>query len=105
MNRKLDNTLSALTASGALLVVSLIVASPLAPGRAAPALVDNGLAGNGLAGNGLATELHAAKALVEVIGSAAGTIESTQKSRSTGTSTRNRRHTRVMPFFSFLPRG
>ena len=95
MNRKLDNTLSALTASGALLVVSLIVASPLAPGRAAPALVDNGLA----------TELHAAKALVEVIGSAAGTIESTQKSRSTGTSTRNRRHTRVMPFFSFLPRG
>ena len=100
MNRKLDNTLSALTASGALLVVSLIVASPLAPGRAPPALVDNGLAGNGLA-----TELHAAKALVEVIGSAAGTIESTQKSRSTGTSTRNRRHTRVMPFFSFLPRG
>ena len=100
MNRKLHNTLSALTASGALLVVSLIVASPLAPGRAAPALVDNGLAGNGLA-----TELHAAKALVEVIGSAAGTIESTQKSRSTGTSTRNRRHTRVMPFFSFLPRG
>lgn len=100
MNRKLDNTLSALTASGALLVVSLIVASPLAPGRAAPALVDSGLAGNGLA-----TELHAAKALVEVIGSAAGTIESTQKSRSTGTSTRNRRHTRVMPFFSFLPRG
>ena len=100
MNRKLDNTLSALTASGALLVVSLIVASPLAPGRVAPALVDNSLAGNGLA-----TELHAAKALVQVIGSAAGTIESTQKSRSTGTSTRNRRHTRVMPFFSFLPRG
>jgi len=84
MNRKLHNTLSALTASGALLVVSLIAAAPVA------------------------SDLNPARVLVDAIETAAvQTIDtgSTESPRSTGTSSHNRRQTLVMPYFSFLPRG
>ncbi|MGH8085146.1 MAG: hypothetical protein ACREPV_07700 [Lysobacter sp.] len=99
MNRKLHNTLSALTASGALLVVSLIAAAPMSGPNAAPAFTG---------ATPIATELSTAQALVDAIGTAAAqTIEtgSTEIPRSTGTSTHNRRQTLVMPYFSFLPRG
>ena len=94
MNRKLHNTLSALTASGALLVVSLIVAAPV-PGQA-----DTHAAAS------LAAELGAAGTLAHALGSAAETLESgtADESRPAGAST-PKRQTLVMPFFSFLPRG
>ncbi len=99
MNRKLHNTLSALTASSALLVVSLMVAAPVSSQRIQPALA-------GAAPT--ATELNAAHVLVDAFETAAvQTIESSSAdtTRSTGTTTRNRRQTLVMPYFSFLPRG
>lgn len=98
MNRKLHNTLSALTASGALLVVSLIAAAPM-PGQSTPAFAGTTPA---------ATELTAAIVLVGALETAAAqTIESssTDTMRSAGTTTRNRRQTSVMPYFSFMPRG
>lgn len=98
MNRKLHNTLSALTASGALLVVSLIAAAPM-PGQSIPEFAGAAPA---------ATELTAAHVLVDAIESAAAQgIESgsTDTMRSAGTTKRNRRQTSVMPYFSFLPRG
>ncbi|MGQ4659225.1 hypothetical protein [Lysobacter sp. F6437] len=95
MNRKLHNTLSALTASGALLVVSLIVAAPV-PGHA-----------DARAAASLAVELDAAGTLAQALETAAQTLESggADESRPAGASTPNRRQTLVMPFFSFLPRG
>ena len=95
MNRKLHNTLSALTASGALLVVSLIVAAPV------PGAVED------RATSSLATELGAAGTLAQAIGTAAQTLETdrSREPRPVGASTSNRRQTLVMPFFSFLPRG
>jgi len=95
MNRKLHNTLSALTASGALLVVSLIVAAPV-PGQA-----------DARATASVAAELGAAGTLAQAIGTAAQTLEpgGNDESRPAGASTSNRRQTLVMPFFSFLPRG
>ena len=98
MNRKLHNTLSALTASGALLVVSLIIAAPM-PGQSIRPV---------FASTAPAAELTAAHVLVDAIETAAvQTIESgsAETPRSTGTTTRNRRQTIVMPYFSFLPRG
>lgn len=97
MNRKLHNTLSALTASGALLVVTLIVAAPIAGPTADPVF----------GGTPVATELDAARALADSLGTAVQAIESgtTETPRSTGTSKRHRRQTLVMPYFSFLPRG
>jgi len=98
MNRKLHNTLSALTASGALLVVSLIIAAPM-PGHSVRPV---------FASAAPAAELTAAHMLVGAIETAAvQTIESgsAETPRFTGTTTRNRRQTIVMPYFSFLPRG
>jgi hypothetical protein len=99
MNRKLHNSLSALTSSGALLVVALIAAAPMSGRDARPAFV---------APAPIAAELNTARVLVDAIGSAAvQTIEtaSSESPRSTGTSSHNRRQTLVMPYFSFLPRG
>lgn len=99
MNRKLHNTLSALTASGALLVVSLIAAAPISGQDTRPAFAG---------AVPMATELSAAHVLVDAIETAAAqTIDagSADAPRSTGTTTRNRRQALVMPYFSFLPRG
>jgi len=97
MNRKLHNTLFALTASGALLVMGLVVAAPLLPGQPS---------GPALAGTPMAQEINAAQVLATAIEAAAAErLESEPTStRSTGT-TRNRRQTLVMPYFSFVPRG
>jgi len=97
MNRKLHNTLFALTASGALLVMGLVAAAPLLPGQPA---------GSVLAANAVGAEISAARALATAIEvAAAESLESEHSStRSTGTK-RNRRQTLVMPYFSFVPRG
>lgn len=97
MNRKLHNTLFALTASGALLVMGLVVAAPLLPGQPS---------GSPLAATPMAQEINAAQVLATAIEAAAAErLEAEPTStRSTGT-TRNRRQTLVMPYFSFVPRG
>ena len=93
MNRKLHNTMFALTASGALLVLGLVAAVPTPPGAAA------------LAGTPVTTELTAAAALATAIEAAAvESLDSEPPTRSTGTK-RNRRQALVMPYFSFVPRG
>lgn len=88
MNRKLHNTLSALLASGALLVVGLIVAAPAVP-----------TPGDELAGT---------SALAAALETAASGIEDATEnasSRSTRTNAPNQRQILVMPYFSFVPRG
>ena len=95
MNRKLHNTLFALTASGALLVMGLVAAVPTGPASAA----------GSLAANPISAELNAAGALATAFEAAAAeSLDSDSTTRSTGT-TRNRRQTLVMPYFSFVPRG
>lgn len=93
MNRKLHNTMFALTASGALLVLGLVAAVPAPPGAAA------------LTGNPVSRELNAAASLATAIEAAATErLDPESPTRSTGTK-RNRRQALVMPYFSFVPRG
>ncbi|KGM57281.1 hypothetical protein N799_10655 [Lysobacter arseniciresistens ZS79] len=93
MNRKLHNTMFALTASGALLVLGLVAAVPAPPGAAS------------LAASPAAAELNPAAALAGAIEAAAiETLDSESPTRSTGTK-RSRRQALVMPYFSFVPRG
>lgn len=97
MNRHLHNTLSALLASGSLLVLGLIAAAPLAP----PPV--GSLPGQSLAAAVLTAEVASANGLVSVMGQAAG---SALDARPQNSNVRNyRRQALVMPYLSFVPRG
>lgn len=108
MNRHLHNTLSALLASGSLLVLGLIAASPLAPPPAAS------LPGQSLASDirsietvasaaVLTAEVTSANGLVSAMGQAAGTaLDATPRNKN---DQNYRRHALVMPYLSFVPRG
>lgn len=108
MNRHLHNTLSALSASGALLVLGLIAAAPLAspdadPSRQglvakAPALHHGRVVAS-------ATEASAVSLIASAIDQAAShNMDAASPNTARGTQ-RQRRQTLVMPYLSFLPRG
>lgn len=108
MNRHLHNTLSALSASGALLVLGLIAAAPLVPmdtSLAQPELVAAAPASQSGRATGLASEASTVAMLANAIDQAAThNIDAATPSPARGTQ-RQRRQTLVMPYLSFLPRG
>lgn len=108
MNRHLHNTLSALSASGALLVLGLIAAAPLVPpdpGAAQPEPVAGAPATQSGRAVASTTETSAVAMLASAIDQAAThNIDAASPSSTRGTQ-RQRRQTLVMPYLSFLPRG
>jgi hypothetical protein len=112
MNRHLHNTLSALAASGSILVLGLIAAAPLMPRDASLApqtLVTTTRLPAGPGSTALEPESAAAVVSVVMLASAieqATTIDiDTAPKRTTRNSQRERRQTLVMPYLSFVPRG
>lgn len=104
MNRQINNTLSALVASGALLVAVLVLASP------APADVPQTGRGSTQI-TGIDTGAMLADAMdttstgdSDVISTSSTSTDSTS-TRSTGTSSRWHHGSLAMPYFSFVPRG
>lgn len=108
MNRHLKNTFSALSASGALLVLGLIAASPLMPpdtSAAQPNLVATAPAVHSERAVEPNTETSAVAMLASAIDQAAThNIDAASPNVARGTQ-RQRRQTLVMPYLSFLPRG
>lgn len=108
MNRHLHNTLSALSASGALLVLGLIAAAPLMPpdpGAAQPEPVAGAPAIQSGRTVASATETSAVAMLASAIDHAAAHNIDAASSNATRGTQRQRRQTLVMPYLSFLPRG
>ena len=112
MNRHLHNTLSALAASGSMLVLGLIAAAPLMPRDASvvsQTLVTTTRSPAGSGGTALELESTAAAVSAVMLASAieqATTIDiNTAPKRTTRNSQRERRQTLVMPYLSFVPRG
>ena len=108
MNRHLHNTLSALVASGSLLVVGLIAAAPLMPqhpGEVQP--VASTIEIHRLEAVAAAAALTADVATAQVLATAFEQAQpiDTDSQRKTRTSPRARRQTLVMPYLSFVPRG
>lgn len=111
MNRKLHNTVSALVASSALLVLSLVAAVPLSPEPAAPAA---GLPGSGptadharalpAAATTDAGAIAHAAALASAFDAASVAADAAPTPRKR-TPSRRGRHSVAMPYFSFAPRG
>ena len=110
MNRKLRNSLSAVTASGAALAIALMVAVP-----AGTASVQGGAPQDFRTAAGqhedidslaqavaLSARLAAASALAI---EANGDMDAQATQRSPRKGLRHRRQTIVMPYFSFSPRG
>ena len=114
MNRHLHNTLSALSISGALLVLGLIGAAPLMPGdtgmdqmtRVATTPTTQAKADSAETSDlDLITEAVAVAMLADAIGQASSHTIDTAPPRPIRKSQRERRQTLVMPYLSFLPRG
>lgn len=112
MNSKLRNSLSAFTASGAMLAIALMVAMPagttpvqavVSQDLSTGATVDNQrvevapLAQAVLSAEALAMSAAAASALTD--------MDAQPKQHAPRKGTRHRRQTIVMPYFSFSPRG
>ena len=120
MNRKLQNTISALMTSGALLVLGLVASSQALPmmGSAhdntyGAAQLNSALAEAGelntLAGPAALTELATATALAAALDPASldrdADTPAERGPRATTSRTPARRQALAMPFFSFAPRG
>jgi hypothetical protein len=112
MNRHLHNTLTALAASGSLLVLGLIAAAPLLPPDPGTAPVASSIDqfdamfGTTTAEAAIATgDASAAQALAVALEQAAGQTLDSALQRKTRTSPRARRQALVMPYLSFVPRG
>jgi hypothetical protein len=105
MNREINNTLSALVASGALLVAVLVLASP-APSDLSPIGQDatriTGLDTDALLADAMG---HATPASDSGSLSTSSTATDSTSTRSTGTSSRWHHGSLAMPYFSFVPRG
>ncbi|MCE7031264.1 hypothetical protein LY625_01250 [Lysobacter sp. GX 14042] len=99
MDRRLHNNLTALAATGAVLVVALVSASPLP----APASASGALADAGEPAAVLLDALERAGAPVEAAVEAA-VDGATQHKRAGGRDARDHRRI-AMPYFTFLPRG
>ncbi len=114
MNRKLQNTISALMTSGALLVLGLVASSQAMPMMASPgdaygaAPMDAALnrAGelNALAGPAGLTELATAAALAAALEPATDDSDAGTRTERSSRPTA-RRQALAMPYFSFAPRG
>ena len=120
MNRKLQNTISALMTSGALLVLGLVASSQALPMVGSPhdstygatplnsVLADAGEL-NTLAGPAALTELATAAALAAALDTASLDRDvdtpAERGPRATSSRTPARRQALAMPFFSFAPRG
>ena len=114
MNRKLRNSLSAVTASAAALAIALMVAvpagtSPVLDGlsRTSPSAIEavalDHLERRANLAEAVALSAAAASALAF---EAAKDMDAHPQSRASGKGTRHhRRQTIVMPYFSFSPRG
>lgn len=108
MNRHLHNTLSALSASGALLVLGLIAAAPLVPpdpGAAQPELVAGAPATQSGRAMTSATETSAVAMLANAVDQATTHNIDAASSNAARSTQRQHRQTLVMPYLSFLPRG
>lgn len=129
MNRKLQNTFTALTASLALLVLGLVASLPAGsalpqPSAPAASMASAAPAGSGLTAatalstapaagaageivsSRLAADIAAAAALAAALSSASADADTQAEILTSprGT-TRRHRQTVVMPYFSFAPRG
>ncbi|QNP40838.1 hypothetical protein [Lysobacter solisilvae (ex Woo and Kim 2020)] len=111
MNRKLRNSLSAFTASGAALAIALMVAVPagtspvqqmVSQDLLLPAAAGQRAEGSLAQAVALSAEFAAASALAL---EADRRMDAPTKPHAPRKGTRNRRQTVVMPYFSFLPRG
>ncbi len=108
MNRHLHNTLSALLASGSLLVLGLIAAAPLVPSQDArlptQSLASDIRSIDTMASAAVLTaEVASANGLVSAMGQAAGTaLDATPRNKN---AQNYRRQALVMPYLSFVPRG
>lgn len=97
MNRKLRNTLTAFSATGATLAVALMMAMP----SGVPPMLDVASA-EALGANVLSAEIAVASNLAA---QAAQVEQAKHDPRVSRKGTRHRRRTLVMPYFSFTPRG
>jgi hypothetical protein len=110
MNREINNTLSALVASGALLVAVLVLASP-APSDLSPIGQDStrivGIDTDALLADAMEQATSASDSDSISTGSISTSSTSTDSTptRSTGTSSRWHHGSLAMPYFSFVPRG
>ncbi len=112
MNRKLRNSLSAFTASGAALAIALMVAVPAGPSPVQQmASHDLGIPSLAAQHAELDSLAEAVALSAEIAAASALAIEANQdmdaqpKQRAPRKGLRHRRQTVVMPYFSFLPRG
>ena len=113
MNRKLQNTISALMTSGALLVLGLVASSQALPMVGSPhdstygATPLNSVLAD--AGEAALTELATATALAAALDPASLDRDvdtpAERGPRATSSRTPARRQALAMPFFSFAPRG
>lgn len=108
MNRHLHNTLSALSVSGALLVLGLIAAAPLMPPDARQTLSERAAAAPALHAS-RAQASDPATAAMAMLSGAIGQATMHNSDAASSNVTRDkqdqRRQTLVMPYLSFLPRG
>ncbi|HUH90066.1 MAG TPA: hypothetical protein VLZ76_05330 [Lysobacter sp.] len=105
MNRQINNTLSALVASGALLVAVLVLASPATSdisqiGQDSTRIV--GIDTDALLADAMEQATSASDS--DSISTSSTSTDSTS-TRSTGTSSRWHHGSLAMPYFSFVPRG
>lgn len=105
MNRQINNTLSALVASGALLVAVLVLASPATSdisqiGQDSTRIV--GIDTDALLADAMEQATSASDS--DSISTSSTSTDSTP-TRSTGTSSRWHHGSLAMPYFSFVPRG
>jgi hypothetical protein len=115
MNREINNTLSALVASGALLVAVLVLASPVTSdisqlGRDSTRIV--GIDTDALLADAMEQATSASDSdSISTDSISTGSISTsttstdTTSTRSTGTSSRWHHGSLAMPYFSFVPRG
>ena len=110
MNRQINNTLSALVASGALLVAVLVLASPATSdisqiGQDSTRIV--GIDTDALLADAMEQATSASDSDSISTGSISTSTTSTDSTltRSTGTSSRWHHGSLAMPYFSFVPRG
>ncbi|HEU4774636.1 MAG TPA: hypothetical protein VFS82_09000 [Lysobacter sp.] len=110
MNREINNTLSALVASGALLVAVLVLASPATSdisqiGQDSTRIV--GIDTDALLADAMeqATSASDSDSISTGSISTSSTSTDTTSTRSTGTSSRWHHGSLAMPYFSFVPRG
>ncbi|MFC5569208.1 hypothetical protein ACFPN1_03880 [Lysobacter yangpyeongensis] len=108
MNRKLRNSLSAVTASGSALAIALMVAVPAGTSpvttqdRITASTMQRADLGSLTQAVALSAEIAAASALAL---EADGGMDAHPQQRAPHKGLRHRRQTVVMPYFSFLPRG